>query len=199
MNFILWWSVPNTVTDAGVLFDTAADAIESFHNLPPEKQFTALINKDSIVIQYYCSKPDIDPDTQAPEGCTKESTVAVNCFPAPNITCSGVTYNGTQVGFQKNVPCRYTNGVYYEVSVLLSIFLGMFGIDRFYLGYPAIGLLKFCTLGFFFLGQLIDVILIASQVVGPADGSEYIIDAFGARLIHITLDNETFYKPPDYW
>nr|XP_006822171.1 PREDICTED: TM2 domain-containing protein 1-like [Saccoglossus kowalevskii] len=155
--------------------------------------------EDLLMGQYYCSKPDIDPDTQAPEGCTKESTVAVNCFPAPNITCSGVTYNGTQVGFQKNVPCRYTNGVYYEVSVLLSIFLGMFGIDRFYLGYPAIGLLKFCTLGFFFLGQLIDVILIASQVVGPADGSEYIIDAFGARLIHITLDNETFYKPPDYW
>ena len=41
----------------------------------------------------------------------------------------------------------------------------MFGADRFYLGYPALGLIKFSTLGFFFLGQLIDVILIATQVI----------------------------------
>jgi TM2 domain-containing membrane protein YozV len=36
----------------------------------------------------------------------------------------------------------------------LSVFLGMLGFDRFYLGYPALGLLKFFTLGFFFVGQV---------------------------------------------
>ena len=56
----------------------------------------------------------------------------------------------------------------------------MFGADRFYLGYPAIGLLKFCTMGFFFIGHLVDIILIASQAVGPADGSYYVISYFGA-------------------
>jgi TM2 domain-containing membrane protein YozV len=30
----------------------------------------------------------------------------------------------------------------------------MFGLDRFYLGYPAIGLLKLFTLGFVFIGQV---------------------------------------------
>jgi hypothetical protein len=35
--------------------------------------------------------------------------------------------------------------------------------------------LKFSTLGFFFLGHLLDIVLIASQVVGPADGSHYVI------------------------
>ena len=57
--------------------------------------------------------------------------------------------------------------------------LGMFGVDRFYLGYPAMGLLKFSTLGFFFIGHLVDIILIATQSLGPADGSHYVINYFG--------------------
>lgn len=47
--------------------------------------------------------------------------------------------------------CR--NGYSFETSLLLSVFLGMFGADRFYLGYPAIGLFKLCTLGCMFLGN----------------------------------------------
>lgn len=82
---------------------------------------------------------------------------------------------------------------------MLSIFLGMFGADRFYLGHPALGLLKFSTLGFFFLGHLLDIILIASQVVGPADGSDYIISYFGAGLNIITSNEETAKKPQPDW
>ena len=33
----------------------------------------------------------------------------------------------------------------------------MFAMVRFYLGYPAIGLLKFSTLGFFFIGHLVRI------------------------------------------
>lgn len=85
----------------------------------------------------------------------------------------------------------YRNGYHFDTALLLSIFLGMFGIDRFYLGYPAIGLLKFCTFGFMFLGQLVDVILIATQMVGPADGSAYIISYYGPILSVIRRDNTT--------
>ena len=82
---------------------------------------------------------------------------------------------------------------------MLSIFLGMFGADRFYLGHPAIGLLKFSTLGFFFLGHLLDIVLIASQVVGPADGSHYVISYFGAGLSIITGNEETAKKVQSDW
>ncbi|CAJ0925376.1 unnamed protein product [Ranitomeya imitator] len=89
-------------------------------------------------------------------------------------------------------PCRNVNGYSYKVAVALSLFLGWLGADRFYLGYPALGMLKFCTVGFCGIGSLIDFILISMQIVGPSDGSSYIIDYYGARLIHLTINNETF-------
>lgn len=73
----------------------------------------------------------------------------------------------------------------------------MFGADRFYLGYPGIGLLKFCTLGFLFFGQLVDIVLIAMQVVKPSDGSDYVIKSFGPRLRILSTDNHTFILPND--
>ena len=69
----------------------------------------------------------------------------------------------------------------------------MFGADRFYLGYPALGLIKLSTLGFFFLGQLIDVILIATQVVGPASGKGYVMDLYGARLNRLQVNELTYF------
>ncbi|XP_067679342.1 TM2 domain-containing protein biscotti-like [Haliotis asinina] len=143
--------------------------------------------------QYLCDDPEIDAETQQAKGCNPDSrTVQVTCRLAANITC---TYDGrlcdSQTGFKKNVPCKWTNGHKFETALLLSIFLGMFGIDRFYLGYPAIGLVKFATLGFMFLGQLIDILLIATQVVKPSDGSEYVIDYYGAASTRVMMDNET--------
>lgn len=142
--------------------------------------------------QFMCQEPVIDADTQQPAGCTKtKQTVKVDCLPAPGIECDGKVFDGKTPAFQLDVPCQWTNGKSFETALLLSIFLGMFGLDRFYLGYPAVGLLKFCTLGFMFVGQLVDVILIAMQVLKPADGSEYVIDYYGARLTKILYNNET--------
>ncbi|KPP76755.1 hypothetical protein Z043_103873, partial [Scleropages formosus] len=55
------------------------------------------------------------------------------------------------------------NGYSYKVAVALSLFLGWLGADRFYLGYPALGLLKFCTVGFCGIGSLVDFMLISMQ------------------------------------
>lgn len=146
--------------------------------------------------QYICNEPDIHPDTQQPRSCTKENVAKINCTPAEGMTCKDRSDNGT---FEKEIPCKYTNGYSFETALLLSIFLGMFGIDRFYLGYPAIGLLKLSTLGFMFLGQLVDIILIAAQIVTPADGSNYIINYFGPSLSILTINNETYRDPYRIW
>jgi len=57
------------------------------------------------------------------------------------------------------------------VALLLSIFLGYLGIDRFYLGYIVFGTLKLLTLGGCGIWWLIDAILIASNVMKDARGN----------------------------
>ena len=47
------------------------------------------------------------------------------------------------------------------------------------------GLLKLCTLGFVFIGHLIDFLLILTQVVGPADRSGYYAPFYGPLLTEV--------------
>jgi hypothetical protein len=56
------------------------------------------------------------------------------------------------------------------VAVLLSFFVGVFGIDRFYLGYTALGVLKLITFGLCGIWALIDLVLIALNNVPDSNG-----------------------------
>jgi TM2 domain-containing membrane protein YozV len=48
-------------------------------------------------------------------------------------------------------------------ALLLSILVGGLGIDRFYMGYVGLGILKLITLGGFGIWWLIDLILVAMK------------------------------------
>lgn len=58
------------------------------------------------------------------------------------------------------------------VALILSIFFGSLGVDRFYLGYVGLGLLKLFTLGGCGIWSLIDIILIATGNLKDAQGKD---------------------------
>ncbi|KAF6726265.1 TM2 domain-containing protein 3 [Oryzias melastigma] len=94
-----------------------------------------------------------------------------------NATCDVLDHVHCLAGrrrFQKRLFCNWTGGYKWSTALALSITLGGFGADRFYLGQWREGLGKLFSFGGLGIWTLIDVLLIGVGYVGPADGSLYI-------------------------
>jgi hypothetical protein len=79
-----------------------------------------------------------------------------------------------QVGSSYSVPASQIPGVFstktWVAALLLALFFGVFGVDRFYLGHAGVGLAKLFTLGGCGVWALVDIILIATRKVTDSDG-----------------------------
>ena len=117
--------------------------------------------------QYKCEDGDLSNQTWAKEHCSNGYYWNQTCEVFDDVICTG---NRT---FIKRKWCPNQNGAHYGLAVLLSFFFGIFGVDRFYLGYHTYGIIKLFTCGMFLFGYFIDCILITFQIIGPADGSGY--------------------------
>ena len=61
-----------------------------------------------------------------------------------------------------------------STALILSILLGTLGIDRFYLGYTGLGVLKLITAGGFSIWWIVDIVQIATGKLKAADGSSLV-------------------------
>ena len=88
-------------------------------------------------------------------------------IPSNSVPRNGVTYStNIQGGRTMATKNKLT-------AILLSIFTGGLGIDRFYLGYTGLGVVKLLTAGGFGIWALIDLIMICTGSLRPADGSPW--------------------------
>lgn len=94
--------------------------------------------------------------------------ITVDCEVHDNVFCLG------HRKFKKRVRCNWTSGYSWSTTLLLSVTVGGFGIDRFYLGYWKEGLGKFFSFGGLGVWTLIDLFLVLTGYLTPSDGSLYV-------------------------
>lgn len=86
----------------------------------------------------------------------------------PSVICLG------NRRFNRMMPCNWKNGYRWSTTFILSVTLGGFGADRFYLGRWQEGIGKLFSFGGLGVWTIVDIILIGVRYLGPADGSLYV-------------------------
>lgn len=94
-----------------------------------------------------------------------ESTYKTNCTVHRDVLCLGNRQ------FPKKIRCNWTRGSKYFTALILSVTLGGFGVDRFYLGHWQEGIGKLFSFGGLGVWVIVDAILISIGFLGTSDGS----------------------------
>ena len=90
--------------------------------------------------------------------------------------CGKETNPNAEICTSCGVRLSYAGTRSWMLALLFSILLGYLGVDRFYMGYIGLGILKLVTGGGCGIWWLIDIVLIATKKLPDIDGNELIDD-----------------------
>jgi TM2 domain-containing membrane protein YozV len=86
-------------------------------------------------------------------------------------SCAAETLPNAEICVKCGVRLRPAGQKEWVVALVLSILVGMFGVDRFYLGYVGLGILKLLTGGGCGIWYIVDIVLIALNRLPDAQGN----------------------------
>ncbi|ESO94576.1 hypothetical protein LOTGIDRAFT_215567 [Lottia gigantea] len=119
-------------------------------------------------VKYQCNHSTTCMISNSKNYYPPRSTYISLCTAQQDVLCLG------RRRFYKERECNWTSGYKWSTAFILSITVGGFGVDRFYLGLWREAIGKLFSFGGLGVWTLVDVILIGVGYVGPADGSLYI-------------------------
>ncbi|XP_064630457.1 TM2 domain-containing protein 2-like [Lineus longissimus] len=110
-------------------------------------------------------------------GCTKWGGEKYEEVQNTSVMCrvlTGIECYGERAFLKDGFPCIKYNGHYFVTTLIYSVLLGFLGMDRFCLGHTGTAVGKLLTLGGVGIWWIVDVILLVTGGLLPADGSNWV-------------------------
>ncbi|KAK7109153.1 TM2 domain-containing protein amaretto-like [Littorina saxatilis] len=122
-------------------------------------------------------KDNVTEQQEKGYGCTKWGGEKYEEVQKTKVVCKvlpGIECYGNRTFLRDGIPCIRYNGHHFVTTLMYSVLLGFLGMDRFCLGHTGTAVGKLLTLGGVGIWWIIDIVLLVTGTLKPADDSNWV-------------------------